>query len=173
MNIIRVAFGAIFILITVIFALCALGLIGFALVELWRAFDPAQQISVTDRFNAILESIGLLTIAVAALELSQTILEEEVRREAHLAAPTRVRRFLSRFMVVIVVSLSIEFLVIVFELVHSDPAQLFAVSAVGIATAALLAGWGVFVWLNRKVEELEPEAMEDAKREDAKVQESR
>lgn len=57
-----------------------------------------------------------------------------------------------------------------FGLAHSEPSQLLPVSAVGLATAALLAGWGVFVWLNRTVEELEPEAMEEAKSEDAKVQ---
>ena len=61
------------------------------------------------------QSIGLLTIAVVALELGQTILEEEVLREAQVSAPTRVRRFLSRFMVVIVVALSIETVVAVFE----------------------------------------------------------
>jgi len=33
----------------------------------------------------------------------------------------------------------------------------------------LLAGWGVFVRLNRYAEELEPEAMEEAKREDRKL----
>jgi hypothetical protein len=35
--------------------------------------------------------------------------------------------------------------------------------------AALLTAWGVFVRLNRSAEELEPEAMEEAKKEDEKV----
>ena len=34
----------------------------------------------------------------------------------------------------------------------------------------LLAAWGVFVHLNRSAEELEPDAMADAKREDDKIQ---
>jgi hypothetical protein len=33
----------------------------------------------------------------------------------------------------------------------------------------LLAAWGVFIHLNRSAEELEPEAMADAKDEDVKV----
>jgi hypothetical protein len=33
----------------------------------------------------------------------------------------------------------------------------------------LLAGWGLFVHLNRSAEELEPEAMAEAKREDRKL----
>ena len=34
----------------------------------------------------------------------------------------------------------------------------------------LLAAWGVFVHLNRSAEELEPDAMEEAKSEDEKLQ---
>jgi len=37
--------------------------------------------------------------------------------------------------------------------------------------AALLAAWGVFVWFNRVAEEMEPEAMEEVKREDEEVRE--
>ncbi|KGT85522.1 membrane protein, partial [Xanthomonas vasicola] len=37
--------------------------------------------------------------------------------------------------------------------------------------ALLLIAWGVFVKLNRSAEELEPEAMEETKREDREVQE--
>ena len=38
-----------------------------------------------------------------------------------------------------------------------------------LSVGILLAGWGVFVRLNRYAEELEPEAMEAAKREDKKL----
>src|SRR5215210_5007475 len=117
-------------------------------------------LDIRTRFNSVLESIGLLTIAVVALELGQTILEEEVRREAHVSAPTRVRRFLSRFMVVVVVALSIECLVAVFEIAHKDPTKLPQAASVGIAAGVLLAAWGVFIKLNKSAEELEPEAME-------------
>src|SRR5688572_7432872 len=86
----------------------ALTLIFFAVMELWHGIDPGATLPIRDRFNSILESIGLLTIAVVALELGQTILEEEVQRESQVSAPTRVRRFLSRFLVVIIVALSIE-----------------------------------------------------------------
>jgi hypothetical protein len=37
------------------------------------------------------------------------------------------------------------------------------------STGALLAAWGVFIRLNRYAEELEPEAMQEAKREDKKL----
>jgi hypothetical protein len=41
---------------------------------------------------------------------------------------------------------------------------------IAVAAAALLAAWGVFIRLNKSAEELEPEAMEDAKSEDQAVE---
>jgi hypothetical protein len=125
-----------------------------------------------DRLNSVLESIAVLTVAVAALELGQTILEEEVHRQAQMSAPTRVRRFLSRFMVVLVVALSIETVVLVMRVGRDAPEDLPYAASVGIATALLLAAWGLFVRLNRAAEELEPEAMQAAKREDRKIEKS-
>jgi len=169
-EIIRKAFGVGYSLIIVLFFGCALALIAFGALELWQGINPSHDVPLRERFNSVLETIGLLTIAVAALELGQTILEEEVQRTAQMSAPTRVRRFLSRFLVVVVVSLSIESLVAVFQFVHDDPMLLPQASAIAVGAAALLAAWGVFVKLNKSAEELEPEAMENVKSEDSKVE---
>ena len=118
-----------------------------------------------------IEAIGLLAIAVVSLQISQTIAEEEVIRDAHISAPTRVRRYLSRFMVVVVVALSIEGLVGTFKALHENPAMLPHAASVLIAAGVLLAGWGLFIRFNKEAELLEPEAMAQAKSEDAKVQE--
>lgn len=165
----RHLFAALYVTITVMFGLTALGLIVFAGIELFGALNPFSDRPFPERFGALLESLGLLTIAVAALELSQTVLEEEVLRSAQMSAPTRVRRFVSRFFVVLIVSLSIEFLVVVFRLIHDAPEKLPAASTLGFATALLFAAWGVFIRLNRSAEELEPEAMADAKKEDERL----
>ena len=110
--------------IILLFFCCALALIVFATLELWHGLNPSEVMPLRGRFNSVLESIGLLTIAVVALELGQTVLEEEVLRKVQVSAPTRVRRFLSRFMVVVVVALAIECLVTVFEVAHDDPSRL-------------------------------------------------
>ena len=149
---------------------CGFALLAFAARDLWYGIDPIVTKPVRVRFNSVLESIGLLTIAVVAFELGQTILEEEVQRQAQISAPTRVRRFLSRFMVVIIVALSIECLVAVFEIAHTDATKLPQAAAIGVAAGVLLAAWGVFIRLNRSAEELEPEAMEKTKREDRKLE---
>src|SRR6059058_217091 len=122
-----------------------------------------------DAAQTIIEAIGLLAAAVVAMQISQTIAEEEVIREMHVSAPTRVRRFLSRFLVVLVVALVIEGLVGTFKALHEDLAQLVYPAALLIASALLLAAWGVFIKLNRSAEELEPQKMEEAKQEDEKL----
>ena len=172
MNAVHRLFPAGHFVISLLFLAAGFALIFLAGTHLWRGVQLFDEVALTGRINAVLESIAVLTVAVAALELGQTILEEEVQREAQMSAPTRVRRFLSRFMVVLVVALSIETVVLVLRLGQETPELLPYAASVGYAAAALLAAWGVFVWLNRGAEELEPEAMQQAKREDRKVEKS-
>jgi len=117
----------------------------------------------------IIEAIGLLAAAVVALQIAETIIEEEVVRDADISAPTRIRRFLSRFFVVVIVALAIEGLVATFKAIHEDMTQLTQASFLIIAVGVLLSAWGIFIRLNRYAEELEPVAMADAKREDKKL----
>jgi hypothetical protein len=170
MSAVRRIYQALYLLATAGFALCSLGLLFLAGHNLLQGVWPDLETSANDRFQAFLEAIGMLTIAVAALELSQTVLEEEVLRDSQMSAPTRVRRFLSRFMVVVVVASGVEFLILTFELGHGDRSRLVQAASLGVATAALLVGWGAFIRWNRSAEELEPDALEKAKSEDHKVE---
>lgn len=105
--------------------------------------------------------------------LTSTIVEEEIQRESHMSAPSRVRRFLSRFLVVLVVALSIEALVAAFRFIR-DPTKLPNAAAIGVMASALLAACGVlFGKLNLGAEMFEPEALAAAKEEDDKVDNAR
>jgi len=159
-----------YLLIVALFFICGAGLIVLAGIETWSALNPVDDTGVRDRFVLVLECIGLLTIAVAALELGQTVLEEEIQRSVNISAPTRVRRFLSRFLIVVVVSLSIECLIGVFQFVHSKPQYLPHAAAIGLAAAAILATWGLFIRMNVDAEKLEPHTMHKVQAEDAQVE---
>lgn len=154
-------------LLALMFACAALMLIAITARNGWDVLAGGL-----DRAGAqsIIEMVGLLAAAVVALQIAETITEEEVIRSADISAPTRVRRFLSRFFVVLIVSLAIEGLVATFKAIHEDLTQLGYAASLLLATAGLLAAWGVFVHLNRSAEELEPDAMAAAKKEDAKLQ---
>ena len=156
-------------LISLLFIGCGVALIAFAALQLWHGVQPWHGLALNERLHTVLDSIAVLTVAVAALELGQTLLEEEVQREAQMSLPTRVRRFLSRFMIVLVVSLSIEALVAVFQFNRTRPEYLPYAALIGLMAAALLAAWGLFIWLNRSAEELEPHAMAQVQREDEQV----
>ena len=160
------AFAALHGLLALLFAAAALMLVVIASKLGWSAFIEGLTLASAQR---IIEAVGLLAASVVALQIAQTIAEEEVVRTAHVSGPTRVRRFLSRFLVVLVVALAIEALVATFRAAHEAPAELLNAAALVLAVGVLLAGWGIFIRLNRYAEELEPEAMQEAKGEDRKL----
>ena len=170
MKLLLMLFPAGHMVISVMFIVSAFALLVFGGIELFHAVTPWGNRSAGARIDGLLNCIALLTIAVAALELGQTIVEEEIQRASHMSSPSRVRRFLSRFLVVLVVALSIETLVAVFRFSRDNPSNLPYAAAIGLTAAGLLAAWGIFIRLNLGAEELEPEALAAAKREDRKVE---
>jgi hypothetical protein len=153
--------------IAIVLALAAVALMVVAIRTGWPAIAGGLG---AESAMTILEAIGVAAIAIVSLQIAQTITEEEVIREANVSAPTRVRRFLSRFLVVVVVAMAIEGLIATFKALREDTSGLYYAAAIVSAVGILLAGWGVFIRFNREAEELEPEAMEQAKQEDAKLE---
>ena len=149
-----------------VFALIAFMLLGAALRSLWQTVAGGL-----DEGSAVtlIEAMGVTAVAVVALQIAQTIAEEEVVREAHVSAPTRVRRFLSRFIVVIAIALAVEALVGTMKALHEDMTLLPHAAACVVGVALLVAAWGYFVRANRSAEDIEPEAMAQAKDEDRKL----
>lgn len=154
--------------LALLFAIGGIMLVAIAAHAGWMAMSGGLEVGAAE---SVIEAIGLLAAAVVAMQISQTVAEEEVVRDAHISAPTRVRRFLSRFMVVIVVAVAIEALVAIFK-ARETPEMMLHAAALLTAVGVLLAGWGVFIRLNRSAEELEPEAMAKAKEEDVKLGQS-
>ena len=105
MKLVLRAFSFIHGLMALLFVCASLMLIVIATKAGWLAFVSGLTLRAA---QDIIEAVGLLAAAVVALQIAQTIAEEEVVRGAHVSGPTRVRRFLSRFMVVILVALAIE-----------------------------------------------------------------
>ena len=108
-------------LMAALFALASLALMVIATRAGWDAVASGLDVAAAQR---LIEAVGLLAAAVVALQIAQTITEEEVIRDANVSAPTRVRRFLSRFLIVLVIALAIEGLVATFKAVHEDLAML-------------------------------------------------
>lgn len=166
MKLLTLIFSIAHALMAVLFACSAIMLLVIASKEAGLAFLGGLGPTAAQK---VIESIGILAVAVVALQISHTIAEEEVVRDVHISGPTRVRRFLSRFMVVIVVALAMEGLVATFRAAHGEAIEVLFAACHLLATGVLLAGWGIFIRFNRYAEELEPEAMAEAKEEDRKL----
>jgi len=166
MKIVVRLFGIVHGLIALLFAVAGLMLIAIATKMGGEAIlDGLTQAAA----QKIIEAIGLLAAAVVAMQISETIIEEEVVRDADISAPTRVRRFLSRFFVVVIVALAVEGLVATFKATHHDITEMIYPASLIIAVGVLLSAWGIFIRMNRYAEEMEPAAMADAKKEDKKI----
>lgn len=166
MKLLLLVFSALHGLTAALFGVAALLLMAAAVNAAWHGLAEGLG---RNAGQAVVDAMGWLAASVVALQIAQTILEEEVRREVHVSGPTRVRRFLSRFFVVLTVALAIEALVATFRAVHEEPSHLLYVAALLAGTALLVAAWGAFVHWNRAAEELEPEAMREVKQEDARL----
>ena len=166
MKLLTQAFTVLHGLTAVLFACAALLLMAAAVHAAWSGLTEGIGSGAAQE---IMEAMGLLAAAVVALQISQTIVEEEVQRGGHVSGPTRVRRFLSRFFVVVTVALAIEALVSTFRAVHENPSNLLFSAALLAGTALLVGAWGAFVHWNRRAEELEPEAMREVKSEDQRL----
>jgi hypothetical protein len=141
-----------FAVIVVMFGGCAVALIAFSGIEFWRAVQPSEALTLTKRFDLILDCIAMLTIAMAAMELAHTIVEEEFEHTARLSAAARARHVLSRFLLVVIVSLAIESLVAIFKLLHDDPSKISDAAFIAFAAAALLIAWGFFIKMGQRGE---------------------
>jgi hypothetical protein len=152
------AYRVVYAVVAVLFALCAAGVVVFAVVELWQGAFTLLDVELSVRFDAVLETLGMLSIAVAALELSQSVWREGVLQSPGLSAQARVRRLLSRFLLVVVAALAVQALTLAYRFAHDDPESLAYVADIAFGAAALLVAWGLFVRLNRATEVLEGEA---------------
>jgi hypothetical protein len=166
-KILRRLFATVHAALALLFGGVCLVLLVIAVRACWDVLGGELDLSAS---VTLIEAMGIAAVAVVSLQIAQTIVEEEVIRDAHVSAPTRVRRFLSRFIVVIVVALAIEGLVATMKALHEDASELPYAASVIAGVAALVAAWGVFIWLNRAAEEIEPEAMAQAKDEDQKLE---
>lgn len=109
-----------------------------------------------DKQNLHLKPFGViifLTLALAIFDLGKTILEEEVLMHKDIFRHSSTRRTITRFMAAILIAVSIEALLIMFQSALGIGENLL-VQAVWMMLAAvgLLVGLGIYVYLGAKAE---------------------
>lgn len=110
----------------------------------------AQVLSGESSINTALNSIGLIILSVAVVNVAKFILEEEILREREMRSPREVRLSLNKFMTIIIVATSLEALVIVFEAKEENVRDLVYPTLLMAVSVLALVGLGLFQWLSRQ-----------------------
>lgn len=100
-----------------------------------------------DLLHYVLESISLVTIAIAVYEVARFLIEEELIRERQLRSVLEARRSLTKFFTIVIIVISLEAIVLVFETKFERMAELiYPTGLMAVAVAAMI-GLGLFQWL--------------------------
>jgi hypothetical protein len=121
------------------FLLLALALIGIAGLELYTSSREPLQL-----LGTLLESIGLVTVALAVFEVGRFLLEEELLRARELRTIADARLSLTKFMTITVIVLTIEGLVLLFKIRRESIADMIYPTGLLIVAVLALVGLGVF-----------------------------
>jgi hypothetical protein len=137
----------------VLFVLVALALfaLAFALVVSggWQLIQGAvrAQIGIYNLMNAV----GLLIVSLAIADVAKFVVEENVVRERERRSPAEALRSLTKFMTIIIVALSLEGVVGIFEAAREKQFQeLVYPTLVMAAGISALIGLGAFQFLSRR-----------------------
>ncbi|HRO11491.1 hypothetical protein [Amaricoccus sp.] len=122
----------------------ALVLLGMAIWELVQAFRAGEVLDVLD-------SAGLVIVGFALIETSKFIAEEEILRRKELRSAVEARRSLTKFITIIVIAVSLEALVMVFETGRSDITKAVYPAALFAASMFALVALGLFQWLSSRI----------------------
>jgi uncharacterized membrane protein len=152
-SIIGIISKLIFYVIVLLFVLISAVMLILAFYSLWVTVSTLPAVNLEFLF----ESIGYTTVASAVFELARTMFDEEVKSKIKMNAPRKIRHFISRFMTVIIISLSIEFLTMVFRYSHKlgEFTYLFESAAVAFGIGVVFVAWSYFNKSSVEVEKWE------------------
>jgi hypothetical protein len=99
----------------------------------------------------LMSSVGLLIVSLAIADVAKFVVEENVVRERELRSPAEALRSLTKFMTIIIIALSLEAVVGIFEAGREKNfEQLVFPTLVMVAAILALVGLGLFQYLSRR-----------------------
>ena len=99
----------------------AAALIGYAAYQVGRAIADARQVLAAGDFGyIIIDSVGYVVIAIAILDVTKHIFEEEVRGPHHRAGEGMFQKSFFKFLSTISIAVFLEGLVLVFKVSQDD-----------------------------------------------------
>jgi hypothetical protein len=99
----------------------------------------------------LMSGVGLLIVSLAIADVARFVVEENVVRERELRSPAEALRSMTKFMTIIIIALSLEAIVGIFEAGREKNFdQLIYPTFVMLAAIVALVGLGAFQFLSRR-----------------------
>jgi hypothetical protein len=102
--------------------------------------------------KSIFEGVVLTTLSIAIFDLARTIFEEEILIYKDPRNHSEIRKTMTRFLVSIIIAVSIEALMLVFKFEMMEPNKLLYSLGLFISVGVLIISLGIYVYLGSKAE---------------------
>ena len=137
----------------------ALILIALSLIIMgWSVYEVISNIKEEAEFVPLmLQSVGVIIIAAAIIDVAQYMIEEEVFLNKELRDPEEARRTITKIIVIITIAVSIEGLVFIFKAGTKDLTLLLYPALLIAASSILIVALGVYQKLSATIEKVEKE----------------
>ncbi len=137
-------------LLFILLALCLFGLaIAMVVAGGWQLVSGGLGGEVG--IYGLMNGVGLLIVSLAIIDVAKFVVEENVLRARELRSQGEARRSMTKFMTIIIIALSLEAVVGIFEAGREKnySEQVYPVAVMMVAVLALV-GLGVFQFLSRR-----------------------
>lgn len=122
----------------ILFTLSATGIALAGVYDAAKSCISAECNIVTKLLNLV----SCLIISVAIFDVGRYLVEEELFRERELHSPQEARQSLTKFMVIVVIAVTLEALITIIKATTSDITQLVYPSILFFSAVSLLVGLG-------------------------------
>jgi len=103
--------------------------------------------------NVTLDAIGLIVISMAVFDIAKYLYEEQVIRDRELRSSREARETLTKFLVIIIIAVTLEALVFIFQTGSTNVRDLLYPTGLLVAAVILVVGLGWYQRLSSGAEE--------------------
>lgn len=139
-----------------LFAATALTIMALSIMawSVYEVFEIGMDFSLKSEFVLVmLQSVGAIIIAVAILDVSKYMIEEEVFRSKELRSPREARETITKIMVIVAIAVSMEGLVYIFKAGTEDIRLLLYPTCLILVSVIVIVCLGLYQKLSTSVEE--------------------
>jgi hypothetical protein len=129
-------------------SLISLAMITAAGLDIWQTLGTGETLK-----HSLLDGIGLVVVALAVFDVAKYLMEEEVMRNRELSSMPEARQTLTKFIVIIVIAVTMEALVFILDAASEDLTLLvYPATLLGVASV-MVVSLGIYLRLSGNVEQ--------------------